>query len=325
MNQIDFFGCSFTEAPVTNINFDLGKFDILSYSVHCQNTKPISNFLEHDLNYNFNTEYKVNNCSGGSFGNHIIKEVLKNRIKKLDKNKKNIAIVQLSALLRNEGSFKQLFESENSSLFKYQDGTFDIDKEKVRVDYFVETKNMWDYYNLHIQNLKEIVKLCSENYSHYFIHFGWDVSTPEFILLFKKNKLNNFINIFKYEYQLTGLRYFENHLNYFPSIGGVKGSFGGMLDYSSNKLDESLRYVHKNSDHHPSYFSNKIFYLEVIKPFLSDIISLKNDFFHLEEVINFENFLSKILIEKESVEQDVYIRMQKEINNFLNNLILKNQ
>lgn len=111
MNDIDFFGCSFTEGPNTKEKSDTEEFDILNYSVHCQNTKTISGFLDFDLSFNDEKNYRINNYGGGSFGNHLIKEVLQNKIKKLDKSKENIVFVQLSALLRNELSYETVFNS----------------------------------------------------------------------------------------------------------------------------------------------------------------------------------------------------------------------
>ncbi len=154
MKQIDFFGCSFTEAPMWEMNPKLGELDILLYSMHTQSTKPVSNFLEFDLAYNNQSGYKVNNFGGGSFGNHVIKEILKNRIKNSN-TKEGVAIVQLSALLRNTQSYENIFTSPYSSLTKSQKygiTEFNIIGGNVRNDYFVETDNLEDYYNLHIKN-----------------------------------------------------------------------------------------------------------------------------------------------------------------------------
>ena len=66
-----------------------------------------------------------------------------------------------------------------------------------------------------------------------------------------------------------------------------------MLEYSSNKLDnELLRYVGgKEKDHHPSYFSNKIFYIDIIKEFLKHNTNLdfSKNYFLEDNVIKFEN------------------------------------
>jgi len=322
MNDIDFFGCSFTEGPNTKEKSDTEEFDILNYSVHCQNTKTISGFLDFDLSFNDEKNYRINNYGGGSFGNHLIKEVLQNKIKKLDKSKENIVFVQLSALLRNELSYETVFNSEHSLLKKTND-IFFVDSEKVRADYFVETDNLVDYYNQHILNIKEIIKLCKENYSHHYIHFGWDISTPEFIKMFRENDLEKDVHIFNYKYKVSKLQYFENCLNYSPLQMGVSGSFGGMLDYSSNKIDEKIRYVHISEDHHPSYFSNKIFYLDIIKPFLKQFIKLEKNYFQLDSVVKFENFLAELLPTKESANGKVYGEMQTKIVNFIKNNIQK--
>ena len=324
MKQIDFFGCSFTEAPMWEMNPKLGELDILLYSMHTQSTKPVSNFLEFDLAYNNQSGYKVNNFGGGSFGNHVIKEILKNRIKNSN-TKEGVAIVQLSALLRNPQSYENIFTSPYSSLIKsekYGITEFNIIGKNVRTDYFVETDNLEDYYNLHIKNIEEIVDLLKTNYSNYFIHFGWDVSTKEFERLWEKSDIKNHVQTWEYEYPTNHLAYFENQSKYSIVTKKCKGNMGGMLDYSANQLDESLRYVHITGDHHPSYFTNKIFYIDIIKPFLKEMLNLDRSYFEEFNLIEFEDFLKTLLPTKESTDGRIYAEMQNKITNYIKNNII---
>lgn len=324
MNQIDFFGCSFTEAPAfSNLPLN-GEFDILKYAMHCQTTKPTSNFLEYDLRYNSISNFIVNNYGGGSFGNHVIKEVIKNKVKTLDKSKNNLAIVQLSALLRNEMSFNQLFFSEHSSLKKNSE-IFLIDPESVKNDYFVNYKNIDVFYKIHLKNLEEIIDILQNNYSNFYIHFGWDIFTKNFLILYSKSKCFEIIKSWKYDFNITPhyQTFFENHSNFIIDEKRMRGKFGGMLEYSSNKVEEKLRYVHINDDHHPSYFSNKIFYLEIIRPFILNFIELNKNYFELDEVLKFENFLAELLPKKESTDGRIYGEMQAEIVEFIRSFILK--
>lgn len=326
MKQIDFFGCSFTESPMWEMNPKLGDFDVLLYSMHCQSTKPISNFLEFDLAYNNIDSYKVNNFGGGSFGNHVIKEIIKNRVLNSNLKQDGIAIVQLSALLRNPYSFETIFSSQYSALTKaekYGIGEFTINPENVRADYFVEVDDMDEYYNIHIKNIKEIVELLTTNYNKFFIHFGWDVSTKEFEKLWKESDVKNFVEIWDYEYPLKNLAYFENQSKYNMITKKCKGTMGGMLEYSANQLDESLRYVHITGDHHPSYFSNKIFYKDIIKPFLQSTLELEKSYFEENNLLQFEEFLKVLLPTKESTDGKIYGEMQVKIVNHIKNSILK--
>jgi len=326
MKQIDFFGCSFTEAPMWEMNPTLGEFDVLLYSMHCQSTKPVSNFLEFDLAYNNIDSYKVNNFGGGSFGNHVIKEIIKNRVGNNNLKEDGIAIVQLSALLRNPRSFETIFSSQYSALTnaeKYGISEFNINCENVRADYFVEVEDMSDYYNIHIKNIEEIVEILTKNYNNFFINFGWDVSTKEFEKLWKESGVKNFVKTWEYEYPLKNLAYFENQSKYNLMEKKCKGTMGGMLEYSANQLDESLRYVHITEDHHPSYFSNKIFYIEIIKPFFQKYIDLPKNYFELDEVSKFEKFLEELLPKKESTDGKIYAEMQVEIVKFIRSSILK--
>lgn len=325
MINIDFFGCSFTEAPMWEMNPKLGEFDVLLYSMHCQSTKPVSNFLEFDLAYNNIDLYKVNNFGGGSFGNHVIKEVIKNRVNNSNLKDGNIAIVQLSALLRNPFSFETIFSSQYSALTKvekYCINEFNIDADKVRADYFIEVDNMEDYYNVHIKNIEEIVNLLDKNYSKFFIHFGWDVSTKEFEELWKESTIKNFVKTWEYDYSLKNLAYFENQTRYSIVTKKCKGTMGGMLDYSANQLDESIRYVHITGDHHPSYFTNKIFYIDIIKPFLKEMLNLDRSYFEESNLIEFEDFLKTLLPTKESTDGRIYAEMQNKITNYIKNNII---
>lgn len=325
MKQIDFFGCSFTEAPMWEMNPKLGEFDVLLYSMHCQSTKPVSNFLEFDLAYNNIHSYKVNNFGGGSFGNHVIKEVIKNRVNNSNLKDGNIAIVQLSALLRNPVSFETIFSSQYSTLTKvekYGINEFNINADNVRADYFIEVDNMEDYYNTHIKNIEEIVNLLDKNYSKFFIHFGWDVSTKEFEKLWKESTIKNFVKTWEYDYSLKNLAYFENQTRYSIVTKKCKGTMGGMLDYSANQLDESIRYVHITGDHHPSYFSNKIFYIDIIKPFLKEMLNLDRSYFKESNLIEFEDFLKTLLPTKESTDGRIYGEMQTKIVNYIKNNII---
>ncbi len=325
MINIDFFGCSFTESPMWEMTPKLGEFNVLLYSMHTQSTKPVSNFLEFDLAYNNIHSYKVNNFGGGSFGNHMIKEVIKNRVNNSNSKDGNIAIVQLSALLRNPTSFETIFSSEYSTLTKvekYGITEFKINPENVRLDYFVEVDDMNEYYNIHIKNIKEIIDLLTANYSKFFIHFGWDVSTREFEKLWYESEVKNFVQIWDYEYPLKNLAYFENQSKYDKIIKKCKGTMGGMLDYSANQLDESLRYVHITGDHHPSYFSNKIFYKDIIKPFLQNTIELKKSYFEENSLLQFEEFLKVLIPTKESTDGKIYGEMQVKIVNYIKNNII---
>jgi len=325
MNEIDFFGCSFTETPAFSNLPIIGEFDIMKYASHCQSTKPISNFLEYDLLYNSVDNFNVNNFGGGSFGNHVIKEVIKNRIKTIDKTKKNIAIVQLSALLRNPASFEHLFYGQHSTLLKFKKNYvdwFDINPDKVRNDYFVEFNNMYSFYKTHVENLEDIIHILRENYFDFYIHFGWDFSTKDFELFFKQNDNLKIIGKWDYEFDLNSLAYFENQSNYDKLFKKIKGKYGGMLEYSANKLENKLRYVHITQDHHPSYFTNKIFYIEIIKPFILNFVQLNKNYFELDEVIKFENFLAELLPTKESTDGRIYAEMGDIIIKFIRNSIL---
>ncbi len=106
-----------------------------------------------------------------------------------------------------------------------------------------------------------------------------------------------------------------------------------MLEYSSNLIEnEILRYVGgKVNDHHPSYFSNKIFYFDVIREFIKDNTNFdfSKNYLLEKDVIKFERFLETLLIKKSKGgewEDYQYSELQKETimyirNNILNKII----
>lgn len=322
MNIIDFYGCSFTESPKLPYTPPSDRFDLELYSMHCHVTKPISGFLEFDMAYNNQSNYEINNYGKGSFGNFTIHNVISNKVKKLNRFDNNIAIVQLSAILRNEHSWECIQEKERYE--KDDKDVFNIDFAKVKPDYIVQSETMDDYYNLHIQNFKNIINLLKENYDRYIIFFGWDITTKEFRKIFLNSELKEEILYWNYEYPLTSTQYFENDVYYVPAFKKYKGTTGGMLDYSANKLPQNIRYV-SDRDHHPSYFSNKVFYEEIVKPFISSDISFKKSYFEEDNVKIFEQFLEQLLKNKlngEKWENYSYSELQMESIGYVRKQIL---
>ncbi len=294
MNVIDFFGCSFTESPKMQHS---DGFSIEEYSNHCHITKPISEFLRYDLSYNNLNDCEINNYGKGSFGNFTIHNVIRNKAKKLNIYDTNIAVVQLSALLRNEHSWKSIQEVD------YDSDVFDIDFNSVRADYFVEeVSSLVEYYQKHIDNFKSIIETLKSNYDKFIIFFGWDFTTAEFDNLFIESGLTDIIQTYQYDYPLSNLQYFENDTFYSKELKKYKGVRGGLLDYCANKLPERMRYV-SDRDHHPSYFSNKIFYLDIIKPFINSIIKFDRTYLNDEKLLKFETFLIELLNNKYSGEK----------------------
>ncbi len=60
MTNIDFFGCSFTQCINYPYQPPKGIIDLELYSMHSNNTKTLSSFLDFDLAYNNNSDYEVN-------------------------------------------------------------------------------------------------------------------------------------------------------------------------------------------------------------------------------------------------------------------------
>ena len=278
MINIDFFGCSFTQN--TNSNFRATRpISMQEYVGHTHITKVQSNFLEFDLAYNENTDYLITNFGKGSYGNFTIGSTIDKRVESLD-GTDNVAIVQLSAIIRNEESLESVLK-DNSN----------FDRDVIKYDYITDDiNNMNDFYTIHVNNIERIYDVVSKNYNKFLIYFGWDITTKEFIEIFKKSKVYDKIVTFEYDYDLSEIKYFGNYDNFID--GRYKGEYGGLLEYASNHLVEEIRYC-SETDHHPSYFSNKIFYKDILRNFIREEtdLNLSNNILDTEIIKQYENFL----------------------------------
>ena len=278
MTHIDFFGCSFTQN--TNSNFRATRpISMQEYVGHTHITKVQSNFLEFDLAYNENTDYLITNFGKGSYGNFTIGSTIDKRVESLD-GTDNVAIVQLSAIIRNEESLESVLK-DNSN----------FDRDVIKYDYITDDiNNMNDFYTIHVNNIERIYDVVSKNYNKFLIYFGWDITTKEFIEIFKKSKVYDKIVTFEYDYDLSEIKYFGNYDNFID--GRYKGEYGGLLEYASNHLVEEIRYC-SETDHHPSYFSNKIFYKDILRNFIREEtdLNLSNNILDTEIIKQYENFL----------------------------------
>ena len=278
MINIDFFGCSFTQN--TNSNFRASRpITMQEYVGHTHITKVQSNFLEFDLAYNENEDYLITNFGKGSYGNFTIGSAIDKKVESLE-GSDNVAIVQLSAIIRNEESLESVLKDNPN-----------FDRDVIKYDYITyDINNMNDFYTIHVNNIERIYDVVSENYNKFLIYFGWDIATKEFIEIFKKSKVYDKIVTFEYDYDLSEIKYFGNYDNFID--GRYKGEYGGLLEYASNHLVEEIRYC-SETDHHPSYFSNKIFYKDILRNFIREEtdLNLSNNILDTEIIKQYENFL----------------------------------
>jgi hypothetical protein len=278
MTNIDFFGCSFTQNA--NSNFRATRpISMQEYVGHTHITKVQSNFLEFDLAYNQNTDYLITNFGKGSYGNFTIGSTIDKRVESLEGND-SVAIVQLSAIIRNEASLESVLK-DNSN----------FDRDVIKYDYITDDiNNMNDFYTIHVNNIERIYDVVSKNYNKFLIYFGWDITTKEFIEIFKKSKVYDKIVTFQYDYDLSEIKYFGNYDNFIN--GRYRGEYGGLLEYASNHLVEEIRYC-SETDHHPSYFSNKLFYKDILRNFIREEtdLTLSKNLLDIEIIKQYENFL----------------------------------
>ena len=278
MTNVDFFGCSFTQN--TNSKFRATRpISMQEYVGHTHITKVQSNFLEFDLAYNDNVDYCITNFGNGSYGNFTIGSTIDKRIESLE-GTDNIAIVQLSAIIRNEDSLESVLKMNPT-----------FDKNTIKYDYITDDiHNMDEFYTIHVSNIERIYDVVSKNYNKFLIYFGWDITTKDFIEIFKKSKVYDKVVTFDYDYDLSEIKYFGNQDNLIN--GRYRGKYGGLLEYASNHLVEEIRYC-SETDQHPSYFSNKLFYKDILRNFIikETELNLSKNILDTEIVKQYENFL----------------------------------
>lgn len=290
MINIDFFGCSFTENSKENFRAER-PITLREYTAHTHITKVQSNFLEFDLAYNNNTNYTIHNFGRGSYGNFTIGSVIENRIPQLNRDNTNIAIIQLSALLRNKENLEKIIRIKDTN------PVFRFEYDKIKSDYIVDGLDINTFYSKHVSNIEAIYKNVNSKYDKYIIYFGWDIGTEDFIEILKKSKVYNKIVTFKYDYNLSAIQYFGNWDNF--DNGKYKGSDGGLIDYASNYLVEEIRYC-SETDQHPSYFSNKVFYKDILRNFIKEetLLNLSHSIFDDSNIKEYENFLVSLVVGK---------------------------
>jgi len=278
MTNIDFFGCSFTQN--TNSKFRATRpISMQEYVGHTHITKVQSNFLEFDLAYNDNSDYCITNFGNGSYGNFTIGSTIDKRVESLEGND-NIAIVQLSAIIRNEDSLESVLKINSN-----------FDRNTIKYDYITDDiHNMDEFYTVHVNNIERIYDVLSKNYNKFLIYFGWDVTTKDFIKIFKKSKVYGKVATFHYDYNLSEIKYFGNQDNLIN--GRYKGQYGGLLEYASKHLIEEIRYC-SETDQHPSYFSNKVFYKDILRNFIKEEtdLNLSKNILDDSVIKEYENFL----------------------------------
>jgi hypothetical protein len=149
---------------------------------------------------------------------------------------------------------------------------------------------MDEFYTIHVNNIERIYDVVSKNYNKFLIYFGWDITTKDFIEIFKKSKVYDKVVTFEYDYDLSEIKYFGNQDNLIN--GRYRGKYGGLLEYASNHLVEEIRYC-SETDHHPSYFSNKLFYKDILRNFIikETELNLSKNILDTEIVKQYENFL----------------------------------
>lgn len=293
--HIIFAGCSFSDEGVGSDDFDLTPLhEAVTYgSLRSPSTLKIHKYFALDLiNQNIDNVI-IHTIARGSYGNHVIFDKLKNKVLEIKKKYPGdivCASIQLSAFMRN-GIMKGL--DVNALDYPYDYSTSHIDSVDVLKLHFEK----------HIQNIEDIYNFCNDYNIKNIIYFGWaNLFTSDFKMFNLMHKISELQKImFFYEYkesydEMTSYCSGNKPLNKAKEIDNIKtwrtlpDKFGGITEYARDHLEVGTRY-HLHFDAHPSSKAYRVFYNNVIKPWLIDIKILKNitaDFKIINNIFKFE-------------------------------------
>ena len=299
MKHIIFAGCSFSDDGKMTDNFETIKYkkDMSLSDLSFPTTVKMHQLLAMDLENQEVKDVKIHTIARGSYGNHVISDMVRKKVTELKENYPDdeiFSIIQLSALFRNGLNI----EIPNANVDDYP------------YDYITDNtalKNNFDFsilYNKHMDNIIDLKKFCDENKVESFFYFGWanifENDVVAYKLTNKLKEIEKFCYLFEYSdvydeigfycagskpVKLKDYSYMGNSGLYY-----IKSDrYGGLIEYAREKSDIGKRY-HLIFDPHPNTKTYYIFYNDILKNWLNNkgIIST------LPMDISYENILNKI-------------------------------
>ena len=224
------------------------------------------------FNQKLTQEITVHILGKGSAGNHYISEALFRKVNEIRSNYQDdeiFAIIQLTALFRNDVNMSKNITEINVEKYKYD--YYDLGG---NLDYKILKEN----YHRQLDNIENIDLFCKKNKVTPLIFFGWstifDSDTQTFNLNDRIEKIKKIVTFFPYDKNLDEMENYcagskfskkiEDNINLYE-VG--PNYFGGMTDYIRTFVEIGERYI-MSYDAHLTSKSNVIFYDKVIKPWL---------------------------------------------------------
>lgn len=236
-------------------------------------TLKLPTFISLDIfNQKLTQEIMVHILAKGSAGNHYISENLFRKVNEIRLNYQDdeiFAVIQLTALLRND-------KNMSKNITK-------IDVEKYKYDYYDFGGNLnyailKENYHKQLDNIEDIDFFCKKNKVTPLIFFGWSTIFDSDVQTFKLNnrieKIKEIVTFFPYDNNLDEMETYCTGHKPKKKIEGNRNLyevesnyFGGMTEYIRTFVKIGERYI-MSYDPHLSSKSNFIFYDKVVKPWL---------------------------------------------------------
>lgn len=274
--HVIFAGDSFSDDGRGDDKFDLEylKSDDIKYGNMCVPTtiKLHSFFAVDFVNQNKNNII-VHTLGRGSYGNHVITDVFKqkvNEIKLENPNDEIYGIIQFSAFVRyglnNSGSNQDL---------KIKDYPYDYMNENS------QEISEREIFVKHFENIENLNKFCLDHQVKHFMYFGWaNIFSKDIKRLHLENEVSSLKKIMNfYEYKnnedeiphyCAGYKEVKQSNNLFLGTNKtyyITGDyFGGLSEYCRDRLEMGERY-NLIFDPHPSTKAYHLFYMEIIRKF----------------------------------------------------------
>jgi hypothetical protein len=275
--HVIFAGDSFSDDGREVDVFDLTylKSDDIKYSDMCAPTTiKLHSFFGVDLANQNKNNIVIHTLGRGSYGNHVISDVFKQKVNELKLNNPDdeiYGIIQFSAFVRYG-----LSTTGSNACIKIEDYPYDYmnenSKEISEREIFVK----------HFENIENLNKFCLDNQVKHFMFFGWaNIFSDDIKRLHLENEINSLkkiINFYEYidnedeiKHYCFGEKKLKKSDNLFYNTYHILGdSFGGLSEYCRDRLKMGERY-NLISDPHPSTKAYYLFYTEIIRKFFIEL------------------------------------------------------
>ena len=274
--HVIFAGDSFSDDGKGTDVFDLESLksgDMKYGNMGTPTTIKLHSFFAVDLANQNKNNIVVHTLGRGSYGNHLITNVFKEKVNELkltNPDDEIYGIIQFSAFVRYG-----LSATGSNSGIRIEDYPYDYMNENTKI---IDEKEI---FLKHFENIENLNKFCVENQVKHFMFFGWaNIFSKDIKRLHLENEVSSLKKIMNfYEYKnnedeiphyCAGYKEVKESDNLFLGTNKtyhIMGDyFGGLSEYCRDRLKMGERY-NLIFDPHPSTKAYYLFYTDIIRKF----------------------------------------------------------